>query len=188
MVRTFIALELPLSGSLLNVIESFKKEVSGLTIKWVEKHNMHITLAFLGDTDASQLLEIADGLRTIIIKYASIAIHLTGIGIFGTFTNPKVVWIGITENAELNALAKDNHQLIQGYGFRIDNALFKPHLTLGRIKNYLQENNLKHQITRYSEQIDEHLVAQRFIFFESILTSSGPIYKSIREYKLEPRI
>ena len=47
--RTFIAQVFTISERLKNEIELIRKNIKGVNVKWVETHNLHLTLAFLGE-------------------------------------------------------------------------------------------------------------------------------------------
>jgi 2'-5' RNA ligase len=55
MKRLFIAVKIVPEGDLLRMISSVKASLGDESIKWVDPGNIHITLAFLGDTEEKKI-------------------------------------------------------------------------------------------------------------------------------------
>lgn len=181
--RTFIALPVPVSEKLKNEIEFYKKNLQGLNIKWVEIKNLHLTLAFLGDTLPEQIIAIKEGLGKITSQHKPFAIKFTQAGAFKNLQNPQVLWIGLEANNSLRFIFSDIQKLIKSVGFVPENRPFKPHLTIGRVKSFTGENNLQ-SFVNAREALKEVAMAKSVVFYESILMPAGPVYKDIEMYNL----
>ena len=59
MKRIFIALEVEAGETLLKLMSSLKSGLNKDIIKWTSPGNIHITLAFLGDTDENLIKPIS---------------------------------------------------------------------------------------------------------------------------------
>ena len=55
MKRIFIAVKVNPEGELLRMFSSLKAILGAENIKWVDPANIHLTLAFLGDTDEKRI-------------------------------------------------------------------------------------------------------------------------------------
>ena len=105
-MRCFISIEL--APSIKNSINDFVQEnhlkeyFSG--VRWVKPHNLHITLAFLGEISVDEVSSVKKMLDNISLKQMSFPIELSGVGSFPGFKNPKVLWIGIKEQPKLVTL------------------------------------------------------------------------------------
>jgi RNA 2',3'-cyclic 3'-phosphodiesterase len=185
MARTFIALEIPIDQEYMNILDSFKKEVSGISVKWVEPQQLHITLAFLGETSSVHVKAIVDGLQLISGKYKSFSLNFNRLGVFKNGSHPKVIWLGLNENSELLRLAMEIRQFLDNLGFDVADNDFVPHLTLGRVKNSTPQNNLQNLIQKYNTMVKAEFWSEKIIFYESILTNSGPIYKPIKIFQIK---
>ncbi len=182
--RTFIALPIPVTEKLNEEIDFYKKNIHGLNIKWVETHNLHLTLAFLGDTSVQQIELVKSGLQEILAKYQRFHVKLTHAGAFKSLANPQVLWLGMEAGTTLREIYSDIREMILTAGFEPENRTFKPHLTLGRIKSFSNTHNLA-SVVRSREGFNEIVLADKIVFYESILMPSGPVYKSIEKYDLK---
>lgn len=181
--RTFIALPVPITEKLKEETDFYKKHVNGLNIKWVEMNNMHLTLAFLGDSSVQQIELVKKRLQEIVPKYYSFNIRLTRAGAFKSLHNPQVLWWGLEAGNVLQEIHNDIKEMIKDSGFEPENRSFKPHLTIGRIKNFSNTHNLAAVISS-RESLNEIVFADKIVFYESILMPAGPVYKPIEKYDL----
>ncbi len=199
MKRTFIAIKIPVTEELNKVINHFHNELEAERIKWVETDNMHISLSFLGDTEEGLISSIANELQTIADSYKCFSFKLTGAGVFPpsprlqrtsrNIQHPRVLWLGIIEdeNNTLMKLGNDIKDRLELLGFEKEKRKFKAHLTLGRVKSINKKEKLKNLLEKYQNQYFQNVDVQEIIFYESILTAKGPVYKVIRRFKLKSR-
>ncbi len=181
--RTFIALPIPVTEKLNEETDFYKKNIHGLNIKWVETNNLHLTLAFLGDTSDQQIELIKSRLQEIVPKYQRFHIQLTYAGAFKSLANPQVLWLGIEAESILHEIYNDIKEMIQTAGFAPENRAFKPHLTIGRVKSFSRTHNLA-LVIKSREKFNEIVIADKIVFYDSILTQAGPVYKPIEKYGL----
>lgn len=183
--RTFIAITMQVSENFLKAFARIRKDFQGANIKWVDPGNLHLTLSFLGNTTALQMEQIKNRLNSIVSIYQLIEIRLKGLGVFKDSHRPLVLWAGIEAAPSLDLLYQDIQELITSVGFKGDKKMFKPHLTLGRIKTIQGDNNLKDILYQYDQMIDETILAERIVYYESILGSTGPKYIPLQKYALK---
>src|SRR3982750_3319222 len=74
-------------------------------VKWVAASALHITLKFLGEQDERIVGEVTRALEHAGQKHAPMEIRLTDAGAFPNFRRPRVVWVGMTCQDALRALA-----------------------------------------------------------------------------------
>lgn len=185
MKRTFIAQSIPLPESLKARITELRSKVQGVNVNWVELHNMHLTLAFLGDTSDEQIEYLRNALRELIPAFTQYKIRLKNTGVFRSLSHPQVLWIGIEAENTLLLLYREIQDVLANTGFEKDSRPFKPHLTIGRIKNFSTQNNLKEIVT--TTQIDETVYASTIVYYQSILKPSGPLYQPIESFSLKKK-
>lgn len=94
---------------------------------YTRRDNLHLTLAFLGETDRLEsACEAVDQL-----KAGPFAIRLEGIGVFRR-ERGDCYWMGVAPNRHLSALQAQLGGELQKRGFALGTREFRPHLTLAR--------------------------------------------------------
>ncbi|MFO7827344.1 MAG: RNA 2',3'-cyclic phosphodiesterase [Bacteroidales bacterium] len=184
MKRTFIAIKIPVSKQTAEFIQDIKSELRNDKINWVEIFQMHITLYFLGDTEDEMIEKISYHLGELLKNQTPFKLNCKGLGLFKNLSNPRVLWLGIEESVQLQNLKTRIDGLMKNLGFEIEKRAFKPHLTLGRIKYIKDKEKLKNLLERYNDFEFQEFKIDKLIFYESRLTSDGPIYKAIKEILL----
>jgi len=186
--RTFIAVRFsPEVVSELSTLEETLKRTIGdrARIKWVQPHNIHLTLQFLGDVDFTLFPKLSGGLSGAYGDVEPFQVTLAGAGSFPSPRKPRVVWAGIQNGAgELKKLLACTLQVTEPLGFERENRPFRAHVTLGRVKNPKNNSDISKQLDRMADhplgqcQIDSvHLVT-------SELKPSGPIYTTLDSFPL----
>lgn len=90
--------------------------------------NLHITLAFIGETE--RLSEAEKALEA--VEFSPFEIAFDRVGLFNKGRSGDVCWLGLREEREITALAGSVSRELIKRGFRLENRKFKAHLTLGR--------------------------------------------------------
>lgn len=173
-MRTFVAVEV----SNKNTLDLIAKLQSDLQIKAspVSKQNMHFTLLFLGEIEEQTAENVKKALSS--IAFQPISAKFTHLGAFPNPKFPRVIWIGIDENAatQLVKLAVQVEQKLAPLGFKPDKP-FKPHLTIFRVKR--KEDDISGKIAKFSSvDLGTDTLAE-LKFKRSVLTSNGPIYSDL---------
>jgi RNA 2',3'-cyclic 3'-phosphodiesterase len=182
MKRLFAALKIHPDDEFLVKYRELKHDLQHEKIKWVEEHNIHVTLKFFGETEERKIQEICAVLNTRASVTSSIGLKLSGLGIFGSSYAPKVIWVGIEPYAELSALMKNVHFDLKAIGFEPDRQNLVPHLTLGRIK-FLRDKIIFNRTVDQYKTISSSLIHQReIVLFESILHQTGPEYIALEKF------
>ena len=133
-LRTFIALPLPDEwiGQLAETIAELSRALP-YGVRWVSPSGIHLTLKFLGATDARIVPRVMDAIAD---NFAEASPPLLSLSVLGTFPggrNPRVIWAGVSGGAEgLEDLHHRAEQAVSGLGWSVDGRPFRPHLTLGR--------------------------------------------------------
>lgn len=122
-MRLFIAIHFSkeVKNVLLTAINELK--VQAVSGKFTSPENLHLTLAFIGESDK------IPAIRTAIDRCAipPFEMAVSGTGHFG-----NLYWVGIEFSPKLKALAESLQAELRGSGFDIENREFKPHITLAR--------------------------------------------------------
>lgn len=135
--RIFISIGLP--DDIKKKLESLSGEISEsfinfndfCPIKWTKRHNLHVTLFFLGYVDLEELPEIFKTVERIVGKYNSFRINLKDVSYGPKEKSPKMVWANGEKSPELGELQAELEKEL--LGVREPDNRFTPHITLGRI-------------------------------------------------------
>ncbi len=185
MKRIFIALKVEAGNTLLKMISALKSGLKNDSIKWTSPDNIHITLAFLGDTDEKMIKPIISMLNDRCREVSKFELSIRGAGVFKNFHDPRIIWTGIDPSDELIKL---NALIINGLrelDIKLEGRPFNPHLTIGRIKHLNDSENLKNLIVQFQYSEIQLVPVSEVILFESILLQSGPVYKPLTKVNLK---
>ena len=135
-VRTFIAVEIP--GEVKNRASQLIAQLrtAPANVKWVAPRHMHWTLKFLGDVDLLDTPKICQAVARAVEPLAPFDVEARGAGAFPDASRPRTVWIGVGAGGEQMIELHDaiEHELAP-LGYRPENRRFRPHLTIGRVRN-----------------------------------------------------
>lgn len=183
-MRLFIAfpLEDSVTSRLSQIVGEFERH--GGPIKWVEPKNMHLTARFLGETPENQV----DGLIKVVNASAAkgkvVKTVIQQIGGFPNLHRPRVIWAGMdSEVNKLIPVAAEIERLIKPLGFAAETKPFKPHLTLGRVREDAKIGNSLDYLLRY-QFAPIPVLFDRLALIKSTLTPRGPIYDLLHEVSL----
>jgi RNA 2',3'-cyclic 3'-phosphodiesterase len=177
-VRLFVALELDEDAQAL--LAEYQRRLAGLdrAVRWVRPEQIHLTLKFLGDVPDGQVMQVCralDGLAA----HEAFEFQIDGIGTFGPPRSPRVVWVGVRmPNSSLAEVQEACEKGLAELGFPSEGRAFKPHLTLGRVKDPRAGREVSEAVSNVQAQASGPLVqrAGQVILFESILRPEGPQY------------
>jgi 2'-5' RNA ligase len=184
MKRTFVAVKVEAGEELKDSISSLRSGLRSENIKWVDINNMHVTLAFIGDTDAPAISGVESMLEEKFEGFGNIDFKLTGFGLFRTFHDPRIVFSVIENPGRLVAaheLVKDG---LRDLDIKLEERQFNPHLTIARIKDLRDKNNLQKLIQKYAGVELQTVIISEIVYYESVLLPTGPIYKPISKVLL----
>lgn len=184
MKRIFIGIKITPDENFLRIFSSLKAELSDESIKWTDAENIHITLAFLGDTDEARIPVLDRMLAENCTGFGPFGLRLTGLGLFRNLRDPRIIWAGIEDTrriAELNGLVAAG---LKKNDFPVEERPFSPHLTLGRIKRISDNEKLKSFVEANSGTFVQNVQVKEVILFESVLKQTGPVYKTLGKFQL----
>ncbi len=168
-----------------DVSERLRKEVGyGISGKWVEPQNLHITLQFLGDITEKQAIDVIKNLQEIAKRNIPFRLTYKGLGVFPDTKRARVLWIGVSKGSEkLKNLAKSVEKANSRVGIPPSPKSFVPHLTICRIKKYdrkvLTQLLNKYRTIEFGEE-----EVNKIALISSTLTSIGPVYTVVEEFYL----
>lgn len=150
-----------------------------LKVKWVEPHNMHVTLLFLGNIDEEQAGRIAQALKSPALKRLPFKIGFSGLSQFPPKGAARVLTVRLIVGAE-ECVAYYEQLLseLSGIVSPADKRGFQPHITLGRVKG--RDPSTRVHVDRSMEvDLSGSFRATRCVLFESFLNPEGPTYREV---------
>ena len=100
--------------------------------RWVDLHDYHITLAFLGSANRQQLLSVISLVGDAIQNQNSFTLQIEGLNVFGAEKSPRIFWAAVNEVDELFQLQEIVHKTCLATGFTLETRPYHPHITLAR--------------------------------------------------------
>jgi 2'-5' RNA ligase len=132
-MRLFIAINLPdkekqrLSETLAAIAERHP-----LPVRWVATDSLHITLKFLGETAESVMPLLEQVLRDASHDTEQFDVTIGAFGAFPSSSRPNILWVGVTEPADLLNLQQRIEAGAALLGFEPEGRPYKPHITVAR--------------------------------------------------------
>jgi RNA 2',3'-cyclic 3'-phosphodiesterase len=180
-LRTFIAVEMgaEVRKPATELIKKFRS--ARADVKWVEPHNLHITLKFLGEVEEAKTEEVCRAVTEAAAASTPFSLEICGAGAFPHLGRPRTIWLGTGEGRQaLVDFQRRIEAALKPLGFLPESRRFEPHLTIGRVRNSgpgiaelaeLLLANVNQPVGRTT--IDDVVV------FSSALETAGPIYEAL---------
>ena len=134
-LRTFAAVEI--TGPIRARAEELIAALDGTTadVKWVEPHNLHLTLKFLGDVHQREIVAVCQAVAQGAAEVEPFEVEVRGAGAFPNAARPRTVWLGVTAGAEPMVVLHDRVEAdLAELGYREEHRRFQTHLTIGRVR------------------------------------------------------
>ena len=179
MKRTFIAVSIEPGNELREAIAALKSGLRSESIKWVDISNMHVTLAFLGNTEEAAVDNVRAMLENSFSGFGEIRFSLSGLGVFKSFNDPKVIFAGLENTDKLVVAREIIKNGLEEIDIKIENRLFSPHLTIGRIKELKNGGIFQKIIQQLADIPFQAVIINEIVYYESMLLPAGPVYKPI---------
>jgi len=175
-LRSFICIEIPESikeriGRLQDALRAIDAQVS-----WTKPSNIHLTLKFLGNVEASRIARVSQSLERAANGMNSFEIDVSGAGCFPSARNPRVLWIGFSYVPEpLRQLYSNIEAELARQGFEQEKRKFSPHLTIGRVREPHNSAQLAEALIAGGFE-SEVFRATKVILMRSDLKPTGAVY------------
>lgn len=180
-VRTFIAVEVSdeVRAAAARLVDRLARTEA--KVKWVDPHNMHLTVKFLGDVAQTQVPEICRVTNDAVRDLSPFDVGLAGAGAFPTLARPRTIWLGLSAGIEpLTRLHKAIDTAVRKLGFAREGRKYHPHLTLGRVRGGGSRlASLADAIRDHQEYAAGVSSIDEVVVFSSELTRDGPRYTAL---------
>lgn len=186
MIRTFISIDLPdnIKGGISGLQDRLKR--GGGHIGWVRPGAMHLTLKFLGEIDEKEMPEIEAATKKAIEGFDPFYLRVLGLGIFPNLKRPRIIWLGVNEGSDnLIRLQSRIEDEMERIGHPREERGFKPHLTIGRVRDSFGLKGLIDAIEAEKEIELSVFRTEEVLIMRSDLRPEGPIYTRLCEIKFD---
>jgi 2'-5' RNA ligase len=152
-LRLFLAINLEpgMRRSVIDATTSLRDAAP--SIGWVDESRLHLTLKFLGDQPETAGAPLAEAMTDVALKHRAFRIRVSEIGAFPNFRRARVVWMGIDRDPRLELLHHDVELACEALGFELEGRAFRPHLTLARVKDRTEIEELR-RLSRAGKKVD----------------------------------
>ena len=185
MIRSFIAIELP--DKVRRVLDQVQKHLrdSVTGVRWVQPESIHLTLKFLGSILPEQVAAISAAVGEVAHGEPLLALNVSGIGAFPNARRPRVIWVGIVGEVErLGRLQTRLESALESLGFQREERPFRPHLTLGRVKDPRRPPDLTRALAETTVPASNPFDVREILVYKSDLRPTGAIYTKLQHLPL----
>ena len=154
---------------------------SGTDVKWVEPHNLHLTLKFLGDVQLTETAAVCDAVAKAAEGIGPFDLAFRSAGAFPDVKRPRTLWLGVQDDSrQLGRLFKNLEDRLQKLRFSKESRKFEPHLTIGRLRHGGTTSSALSELLAKQAHFDAGTTTiNQVIVYSSQLTPGGPIYDAL---------
>lgn len=198
-MRTFLAIEIP--PAIQTIIRQAQQALEHrLTaaqqrqaIRWTAPAAVHLTLRFLGETTAEQQRLLQDALPRLVAGHSPFALSVQEIGYFPNVHAPNIVWLGLQPaDQTLFQLQGQLEQAAQAVGFAAERKPFRPHLTIGRLRQSITQPQQRaigqllagEPATPLNRPPNSRFMVNSIVHMQSELEPTGARYTPLQIFKL----
>lgn len=180
-MRLFVALDFPgeVRQALRDLIARLQRESSGA--RWVRPEGMHITLKFIGETDAKNLDAIRAALSPI-QSANSVTMRFRSLGFFPNERRPRVMWCGVEASPNLVEVAAGVERVLEPLGIPRESRDFVPHLTLARFNSHMGFEKFVKAAGELKSYDFGSAHETEFYLYESVMNPSGAEYNRLATF------
>ena len=177
-LRTFVAVDIDTAvETQVNRLIGRLRQTAA-KVKWVDARQLHFTLKFLGEIELLEAPEVCAAVQRAVTPLAGFRAVVSGTGAFPQLDRPRTVWVGISEGEEeFVALHDAVEDALHELGFRREHRRFRPHLTLGRVRQSPAGIEELGQLIRDNHDfVAGEISVGEVKVFSSVLAKDGPTY------------
>jgi 2'-5' RNA ligase len=104
-------------------------------VRWMAPDRLHCTMRFFGDVTAAQRNALSAALAEAAALFDPLAVTIRGLGAFPSWRRARVLWAGVAPDPKFELLHHEVEQRVMALGFAVEGRIFRPHLTLARVRD-----------------------------------------------------
>ncbi len=154
-------------------------------VRWVNLHDLHLTIRFLGPTLDDRIEALHDVVEGAAAGIPAFSLGVGGAGAFPNLDRPRALWMGVADpGGQLHALAAATNRELEAAGWSGDDRPYNPHLTLARSDGVRSAPRVGRRLVEAASAIEVWFEVDRLVLFESH-TGGGPArYVPLHEARL----
>jgi len=147
--------------------------------------SLHLTLRFIGDTDAPRQAAIEEALA--VVRVEPFILPVAGLGLFPTRGPAKVLWAGLgRSHTRLYQLRKQVDEALLSVDMTLDVHSFHPHFTLGRPGGDVDPRLLAKFLERHAGfEAPPFRVGEFQLMSSELAAGAAPVYHTVRAFPLQ---
>lgn len=191
-MRLFVAIEIP--QDIRQALASRAAELRGELprARWVRAEAMHLTLAFLGETDPARRPALERELAAAFASIEAFEMGLAGVGAFPPRGRARVLWVGIEAAGDLEGLERAVRAAVRrSVGPTGDEARgrrFHPHVTLARSAPTWPRSEVERLAAAFGDAHRRRFAVDHGVLVESELRPEGARYRTLASFPLKSRM
>lgn len=184
-LRLFVALDLPAWHRSALARRLAEVNASLPPARWVREENLHLTLAFLGNTDPDRVPDLAAALFPAFAAVPRFEAGLGGAGTFPPQRPARVAWVGLRAGPELAALQRNvARSAADALGVEPAGRPFHAHVTVARPRRSWNRRACA-TFARVDEGLpDEPFTVEEGVLYRSELGPGGSRYSVVQRFPL----
>jgi 2'-5' RNA ligase len=177
MIRSFVALDLPLGAQEALSRLTHELRQTGAAVSWVKADRIHLTLKFLGSVPPDRIESVQSALGPVAASASPFRLQPAGCGAFPAIKQMRVVWVGLRgDDQALISLQKSVEDALAPLGFEPEDRPFRAHLTLGRVKGRQHLRALQDALLTHQGFESEVFDVTELVLYKSDLLPDGARY------------
>ena len=186
-MRLFVALEIPATvrAVLAEMTEKLRAQ-TGRGVRWADTANIHLTLKFIGEIEASKQSEIEAALAAV-RRPDPVPVVFRAIG-YIRHPLPRVFAAGVEPGVDLRGLVNDVERALVPLGIPAESREFFPHLTLARLKAAEDAPLLRSAAQKAGGAEFGRAVYHEFDLMQSSLRPQGALYTRLARFAFAPPV
>lgn len=177
--RLFVAAEIP--KTLVSDFSRYQATLSINDVTWTTEENFHLTVAFLGYVDDSNIHNIEKELALISAKTTAFDLHYDNVVLAPPGKDATMIWAKLAPSEQFSNLVSEVYFNAKPYITEQVRTERIPHITLARFRQGVttsEENLIQPQLQQKFFKIDS------ISLFESKPSNRGSEYEKISSFKL----
>jgi 2'-5' RNA ligase len=152
---------------------------------YVRPETQHLTFAFLGEQDESIVQKLSAEVGRVLEDSPRFEARLRGCGFFPNRRRARVGWVGLDPEQPFTEVATRVRSAVTAAGVELDEANFRPHLTIMRIRDPWPHACIDAFEGALGSYESAPFVIESVTLYSSKLNPGGAIHTAVKEFRLD---